>query len=100
LHELASVRHAIANEENLISRMKEQTKAAKARILQYKAVLSPCRRIPPDILGEIFLQTSRGGNDQDPPAPYQAIVTTLVLVCKKWRDAAIAVPRLWSKLRI
>ncbi|TEB40211.1 hypothetical protein FA13DRAFT_1704264 [Coprinellus micaceus] len=85
LHELASVRHAIANEENLISRMKEQTKAAKARILQYKA---------------IFLQTSRGGNDQDSSAPYQKFVTTLVLVCKKWRDAAIAVPRLWSKLRI
>ncbi|KAJ3546458.1 hypothetical protein NMY22_g2048 [Coprinellus aureogranulatus] len=97
--EAASIQEAIAAEKELIAVLKEQVKAAKARVRQYQVVLSPCRRLPPDILAEVFLRIPPEDEDDDAES-YQEIVKPLVLVCKKWRDAAVAAPRLWSKLCI
>lgn len=97
--EAVSVRGAIANEDKLIVELKAQVKEAKSRVRQYQAVLSPCRRLPPDILGEIFLRIPLRKSWHD-ASYYQDVVRRLVLVCRRWRDAALATPRLWSTLEI
>lgn len=97
--EAASIHGAIADEEKLIVDLKAQVKEAKSRIRHYKAALSPCRRLPPDILGEIFLRVPPRTRWDD-ASSYQEVARSLILVCKKWRDAAVAVPRLWSSVTI
>jgi hypothetical protein len=57
------------------------------------ALLSPMRRLPPEVIAEIFLRCI-------PPQPYilHARCAPLMLtgVCKRWRNIVLASPRLWS----
>ncbi|KAF8175598.1 hypothetical protein K438DRAFT_1508275, partial [Mycena galopus ATCC 62051] len=60
---------------------------------QNTSILSPLRRFPPEILGEIFLQTlpsiHKILNVKDSPWP-------LTHVCSRWRAIALSKPSLWS----
>ncbi|KAJ7202487.1 hypothetical protein C8J57DRAFT_1102074 [Mycena rebaudengoi] len=74
----------------------------RASLLDYraqnKAVISPHRRIPPEILGEIFLLTL-------PVRVQEAVFSTigdspwvLTHVCRRWREVAVSAPFLWSRV--
>lgn len=84
---------------------------------EHKALLSPWRRMPADILQEIFrrcekgrggLSTSiTGSTDADTcipevPDPFDLTSGPLLLsqVCKEWRAQAFKMPELWSNIRI
>nr|GAT50962.1 predicted protein [Mycena chlorophos] len=62
---------------------------------QLKSVLSPIRRVPPDLVGEIFLllRPSLGPREEGTPIPW-----ALALVCRSWRETALGISRLWSVL--
>ncbi|KAJ2926633.1 hypothetical protein H1R20_g10463, partial [Candolleomyces eurysporus] len=59
-----------------------------------RTVLSPLRRIPLEVLGEIFSFTLPVIQDED----FQRALINLCLVCRRWRDAAFAVPQFWTHL--
>ncbi|PBK61298.1 hypothetical protein ARMSODRAFT_1089807 [Armillaria solidipes] len=74
-----------------------------------KKFLSPVRRLPPEILCRIFHETvnktiprslskrERGWWDfQDVTSP----LWTIELVCRRWREAVISFPELWSYLNV
>ncbi|EKM75960.1 hypothetical protein AGABI1DRAFT_16316, partial [Agaricus bisporus var. burnettii JB137-S8] len=69
-------------------------------IEEHKALLSPFRRIPADVMTEIFLRCERGsGCDVVPDVPdsFDRNAGPLVLtqVCQRWRNHALLMPGLW-----
>ncbi|KAJ6595071.1 hypothetical protein DFH09DRAFT_887300, partial [Mycena vulgaris] len=70
------------------------------KITSLKGVLSPIRRIPPEILAEIFLncrQNSRASEFYSITDPSEAPLL-LGRVCSSWRVIAHGTPRLWDAL--
>jgi hypothetical protein len=65
-----------------------------------RPILSPIRRVPPEILGEIFASIPADKHPLSPIRTYQSTLCTLCLVCKAWKDAAQSLPRLWSNLNV
>lgn len=65
----------------------------------HRSIISPLRRMPPELLLEIFLWTGSyanqdsGGNIRDPP-------WVLTHVCHQWRTLAIETSSLWSLIFI
>ncbi|PPQ68533.1 hypothetical protein CVT25_005455 [Psilocybe cyanescens] len=67
-------------------------------IKPYEVVLAPIRRIPSDILHEVFfhcLSTHRNPIMDVTEAPI-----LLTRVCRSWRSIALSSPRIWSKIYI
>ncbi|KAF6763363.1 hypothetical protein DFP72DRAFT_1141240 [Ephemerocybe angulata] len=66
---------------------------------QYLALLSPWRRLPHDLLAEIFIHVveSIGQYHQ---WDLQEVLSRLSLVCRRWHDVVLKTHRLWSTLEI
>ncbi|KAF7345586.1 F-box domain-containing protein [Mycena venus] len=67
-----------------------------------KAILSPLRRIPPEVLGEIFSWTIPSLNECWERERFRMADSPWLLthVSRRWRAAAIANPSLWSFVAI
>ncbi|KAF8962982.1 hypothetical protein BDZ97DRAFT_2059312 [Flammula alnicola] len=82
----------------LIRELKEKEQAIQATINLYNRILSPARRVPPEIWSEIFYHCL--------PTQHNPIMSTsdspllLTRVCSTWRSAALSSPRLWARLHI
>ncbi|KAJ7167832.1 hypothetical protein C8R46DRAFT_1191860 [Mycena filopes] len=90
---MAKLRSSAAAERR-IEELEEAEKTLKA----YSTILSPARRVPVEILSEIFSQaphTRRLGQRTVETAPWR-----LGLVCQRWRAVALADTRLWSSITI
>lgn len=87
----------------------ERATRERERVLReieaYRVVSSPIRRLPADIISEIFL-TCRGEDTSngDPPEVNSVDVThmpwVLVQVCSRWRNLGTSESRLWSRISI
>lgn len=80
----------------LIADLSAKRAKAQAYIDVHKALLSPARRLPPDVVQEIFLAclpTKRN-------AVMSAKETPLLLttICRAWRALALGTPALWASL--
>ncbi len=80
-----------------------------ARIAEHKRLLSPVRRLPPEILYKIFLGTiifpmPRTQSQRDRYwwdfHPSESSLWSIELVCKTWRRAVLDFPELWSSINI
>ncbi|PBK92869.1 hypothetical protein ARMGADRAFT_1165195 [Armillaria gallica] len=80
-----------------------------ARIAEHKRLLSPVRRLPPEILLKIFLGTvifpmprtqSQRNRYWWDFHPSESSLWTIELVCKTWRWAVLDFPELWSNINI
>ncbi|KAF5337210.1 hypothetical protein D9611_002875 [Ephemerocybe angulata] len=86
----------IATCEIEIAKLRSQLDALVEQRRRHNAVLSPLRRMPLELLGEIFAMVplyildQRGRQD----------VINLGLVCKRWRDTTIYTHRLWSSVAL
>ncbi|KAL1715971.1 hypothetical protein EV715DRAFT_293684 [Schizophyllum commune] len=70
--------------------------ALRRQIAIHNALTSPCRRVPPEILSEIFLFAV----PQQWKSQYVGQRTlNFARVCHSWRRIALATPRLWTTLR-
>ncbi|KAF7364016.1 F-box domain-containing protein [Mycena sanguinolenta] len=77
----------------------------RAQLLQsieaHKAILSPVRRLPPEILGEIFSLVVRATFDSYTPPPVtQHAPWLLTRVCRYWSEVALATSALWSMVYV
>ncbi|KAJ7573572.1 hypothetical protein C8J56DRAFT_1173589 [Mycena floridula] len=70
----------------------------KADIVDLRAIIHPIRRIPAEILFEIFVQSD------DSEEPHHLDISqypwTLTHVCRRWRNVAIGNPSLWTDIHI
>src|SRR5437899_3140675 len=81
-----------------IQRLQEKRKQVQKSIDIYNAILSPARRLPLDILREVFyhcLTTSRNPTLCATEAPM-----LLTRICGTWRSVALSSPRIWARLHI
>lgn len=88
--------------------LKIQSRTLHSHIAQRKALLHPLRRLPLELLGEIFFIWTQ---DWDRTSAWKrfplvenkhhtmpAVVASQV--CQRWRDAALATPRLWAHIQV
>ncbi|KAJ7926201.1 hypothetical protein B0H13DRAFT_1470188, partial [Mycena leptocephala] len=58
-----------------------------------RSTVSPIRRLPPEILCEIFASFSS-------PTEYKSELLQISHVCVRWRSLVMDTPRLWSNIAI
>ena len=74
----------------------------EAQIVSYQVALAPHRRLPPEVLCEIFMQDSSEGLKLPTRLPYlnQPLHWNVSHVCSKWRHIVLAMPDLWNGIEI
>lgn len=86
-----------------LSELKAHRDDLHLTLKSYQAPLSPIRKLPPEILGEIFLfaasgstirwPSRQGGNDGGMP-------WLLGRICSYWRTVSLSLPQLWSEIHL
>ncbi|KAJ7147981.1 hypothetical protein C8R46DRAFT_1128702 [Mycena filopes] len=88
----------IADLQKAMDKLTAERDSVAAFIAAHKALISPVRRLPLDILQEIFaacLPTHRNCVMSAVEAP-----VLLGRICSAWRATSIATPQLWSRLHV
>ncbi|KAJ7093287.1 hypothetical protein B0H15DRAFT_971676 [Mycena belliarum] len=82
-----------------LSKLVRRRGAMEEYVRKHKSILSPVRRLPPELLCTIFLMTPpfirrlKAKTVNQPP-------WRLGHVCRAWRQAALSLPLLWSSIHI
>ena len=98
LNELQEVEAEMQRLGELMETMKTRRQSIQEIINDYNIILSPARRLPPDVLREIFfhcLPTHRNPFMKSSESPL-----LLTQICSSWRAIALSSPRIWSKVYI
>jgi hypothetical protein len=98
LIELQEIEIEIQRLCELVETMKIKRKAIQKRIDDHNMILSPVRRLPLDVLHEIFfhcLATHRNPIMKSSESP-----VLLTRIWSSWRAIAFSSPRIWSKIHI
>ncbi|KAJ7762482.1 hypothetical protein B0H16DRAFT_1368650 [Mycena metata] len=88
----------IADLQKAIDKLKAERDSVESFVDAHKALISPARRLPLDIIQEIFiacLPTHRNCVMSASEAP-----VLLGRICSSWRAISLSTPRLWSSLHI
>ncbi|KAJ7133613.1 hypothetical protein C8R44DRAFT_772740 [Mycena epipterygia] len=102
LDELARLDCKIREIQAVLHYLKIKHRLLKDGIDNHKALISPMRRLPQEILQEIFLAclpNDRNASFGPVDAPRDAPLL-LSVICRYWRMVAHAMPRLWSGLHL
>ncbi|KAJ3546454.1 hypothetical protein NMY22_g2047 [Coprinellus aureogranulatus] len=89
----------VQNIEAQLEELKQQVALLDRDLELYRPILSPIRRLPPEILPEIFIHLPPSGR-LSPVTSYQDVLRALCLVCRAWRRAALSLPHFWSTVRL
>ncbi|KAF7289776.1 D-ser-dehydrat domain-containing protein [Mycena indigotica] len=81
----------VADAQAVINELAREETAVQEGIINMKAYLAPIRRLPGDVLNELFAWCF-----EDHPC----VGWVLAAVCAAWRRQALAIPRLWTKIRL
>ena len=81
--------------DSSISRLDVQIKDLQLRRQMLATLLSPVRRLAPELLGEIFRHCLP--RDYYENGTYKAVMLPSH-VCKHWRDVALSTPALWTNI--
>nr|GAT46553.1 predicted protein [Mycena chlorophos] len=90
----------ILNAGSLLGQLKERQKELEDSLRAQKSLLAPIRKLPVDVLGEIFLVAERSsGNDSlDDFVLSRRPRDIISRVCAGWRAVASSTPGLWSRI--
>jgi hypothetical protein len=94
--EAASIELEVAELKDAICELRTQLQERTRQLQQRLGVLSSIRRIPLEVLGEIFNFAIPSLLDHQG----RAALLEMCLVCRTWRDAALLKQRLWSRVQI
>ena len=98
LIELQEIEIEIQRLCELVETMKIKRETIQKRIDDHNVILAPVRRLPLDVLHEIFfhcLPTHRNPIMKSSESPI-----LLTRICRSWRAVALSSPRIWSKIHI
>lgn len=79
-----------------VQQLREQKVILRRRLVTHQALLAPIRRLPPEILVEIFSHCGNEYRRMGAPTYYMPIIISVV--CKRWRDLAFGSPHLWTDI--
>ncbi|TEB37450.1 hypothetical protein FA13DRAFT_907591 [Coprinellus micaceus] len=88
--EVVTLNNRIEDLTSSISQMEAQLQVMKVELKRHQNALSAFRRIPQEILGEIFLYA----------CPSEGQVVRFGLVCRMWRKATLSTHQLWTTIAI
>ncbi|KAJ7111841.1 hypothetical protein C8R44DRAFT_254026 [Mycena epipterygia] len=96
--ELAKLTEEIAHLHTLLDELTAKRDRLSELIDPYLALVSPARRLPDDVVAEIFtasLPSNRNAIMSGAESPL-----LLCQICRAWRSLAFMTPRLWASLHI
>ncbi|THU90869.1 hypothetical protein K435DRAFT_675166, partial [Dendrothele bispora CBS 962.96] len=96
--ELQTIDEEIARLDTLLHNLRSRREKAVSYIHKHRRLLSPIRRIPPEIIAELFTYCLPSAHP--PTRDLSEAPLLLTLVCKQWREIAFRTPYLWSSLHI
>ncbi|KAJ7152599.1 hypothetical protein C8R43DRAFT_1189533 [Mycena crocata] len=86
-----SLAKIVAEAQASIDDMLREKFIVQETIAQTRAYLSPIRRLPGELLRELFMWCFEG---------HPCCAWVLSAVCTTWRQQALGIPRIWSKIRL
>ena len=99
MEELALTNQNITNLELELRALKSKRKQLRSTALEeYLIITSPIRRLPDDILSEIFYQCIH--SHRNPLMSASEAPVLLTQICSRWRSVALSSPELWARLHI
>lgn len=98
---LATIDTAIANARAVLDRLVTEGKSVEEQLHAQRAILSPIRRVPPELISHIFVFCLPSYSDDSEKSawgslalnPFELVLTN---VCRRWKDIAFTTPQLWS----
>ncbi|THV00263.1 hypothetical protein K435DRAFT_558724, partial [Dendrothele bispora CBS 962.96] len=96
--ELQNVDEEIARLDTLLIDLRSRKEKLVSYIHKHRQLLSPIRRLPPEIIAELFTCCLPAAHP--PTRDLSEPPLLLTLVCKQWREIAFSTPCLWSALHI
>ncbi|KIO31900.1 hypothetical protein M407DRAFT_19161 [Tulasnella calospora MUT 4182] len=78
--------------EATISSLLDQERELTSRIARARAFFAPIRKMPDELLGDVFLIIWATGDKK--------CAWKLATVNRKWRNVALSIPRLWSTIQL
>ncbi|KAJ7702044.1 hypothetical protein B0H16DRAFT_1690200 [Mycena metata] len=95
---IAHVEEKMANLERVIDRLRLRRQGLRNFIANHRRVLAPIRRLPNELLSEIFSHcVERDPYEWDPTTNVEWI---LVLVSRAWRAVSVSMPQMWNRISI
>ncbi|KAJ7648286.1 hypothetical protein DFH06DRAFT_574444 [Mycena polygramma] len=91
--QISSLEAQIHDLNNALLQFQNQRDEIAESVRQHQSVLSPVRRVPAELLCEIFLATSPSEDANNPP-------WYLGHICRSWRRYALSYPALWLSIAI
>ena len=96
-----SVENEITRLRRTLTELEDYRGQLYDNIGRHQAVLSPIRKIPPEILAEIFLHAAGDGSVVWPRQKGGVEMPWLLgRICSYWRTITLSLPLLWSKIRL
>ena len=98
---VASVENEIIRIRRSLTELEDYRGQLYENLTRHQAVLSPIRKIPPEILAEIFLRAADGDGVVWPRK--NGVVDMAFLlgrICSYWRTISHSLPLLWSNIRL
>lgn len=78
--------------EATVQSLEDQRNELEAKITRAQAYLAPVRKLPDELLSEVFLIIWHGGDKK--------CAWKLAAVCRLWRRVALSLPKIWSAIHL
>lgn len=91
LRDVSQLDQDISRLEDAIAELRRKRDERHSFLMAHKALVSPIRRVPPEIITEVFLHSAEG-NFKSP--------VVLASICSRWRSIALFSPRLWASFHL
>lgn len=104
---LSDVEKKVHKLQNTLSQLQRVRSKTKNQVDKYKVVIHPIRRLPHEILAEIFGFCVHDGGESDIflDGAVSSLVTqqppwSLAQVCSRWRGVCLSLPSIWSNITL
>ncbi|KAJ7609013.1 hypothetical protein FB45DRAFT_845586 [Roridomyces roridus] len=98
--QLAGLDEEIAQLKSRLNQLEDERSVLAISHQRSLPIVSPLRRMPPEILSEIFLWTLPSPADLAPGLPMLKTRWVLSQVSRRWREVALSTPSLWSLVSV
>lgn len=101
--ELTLYDHTIAQLHDLIWRLEHERQNLQSHVGLTRSLLAPIRKLPVDLLSEMFLHHGHDNvicSGWAPSTKHYIPAFSLTSVCSLWRRTALSTPRLWGNINL
>lgn len=90
-------RAQMARHRAVLAALENQSASLASHMDVCRSLLTPIRKLPPEILRSIFRDSCPAGNED---SAIQMPAATLGMVCSHWRDIVLSTTELWSDITL